>query len=91
MSTYFRTTLFAVGFMALGALAAYPLSAAPAGAATNLDDAPVNNPRIHQALRALRAANIEHQDAKHDFHGHRAAAQEAVQHAIEQLDIIKDW
>jgi nicotinamide mononucleotide (NMN) deamidase PncC len=77
--------------MALGALAAYPLGASSAGAATNTPEGGEKNPRIHAALEALHGADTELKEAKHDFHGHREAAQKAVQHAIKQLDIIKDW
>jgi hypothetical protein len=86
MNKISRTLLFAVGFMALGALATYPLGATSARA-----DGPGHNPRIHHALEALHDAEDELRDAPHDFHGHKQDAIDAVHHAIEQLDIIKDW
>jgi hypothetical protein len=49
------------------------------------------NPRIHHALEALRDARHELKDAPHDFHGHKQEAIDAIDHAIEQLDRIKDW
>ena len=49
------------------------------------------NPRIHAALNALKDAKEELNDAKTDYHGHKREAQDAVQHAIDQLDKIKDW
>ena len=50
-----------------------------------------HNPRIHAALDSLREAKAELADAKSDFHGHKHDAQEAVQHAVDELDRIKDW
>lgn len=49
------------------------------------------NPRIHHAIEALREARDELRDAPHDFHGHKREAMDAVQHAIDELEIIKDW
>ncbi len=50
-----------------------------------------HNPRIHQALSALHDAQAELDVANTDFHGHKREAQGAVQHAIDELDRIKDW
>jgi hypothetical protein len=43
------------------------------------------HPRIAHAIQALEGAIDYMQKAPHDFGGHRAAAVEASQHAIEQL------
>jgi hypothetical protein len=53
------------------------------------DDGP--NPRIHHALDALRDARDEIRDAHHDFHGRKHEAIDAIQHAIDVLDAIKDY
>ena len=50
-----------------------------------------HNPRIHSALSALHDAKGELDEAKSDFHGHKRDAQAAVEHAIDELDRIKDW
>ena len=50
-----------------------------------------HNPRIHHALDALHDAQAELEAASTDFHGHKRDAQAAVQHAIDELDRIKDW
>lgn len=50
-----------------------------------------NNPHIHAALEALRDARIELKNAPHDYHGKRKDALDAVDHAIQRLDEIKDY
>ena len=45
------------------------------------------HPKIRQAINALEAARGDLQDAARDFCGHRAEALEAVNHAIEQLNL----
>ncbi|HUB27081.1 MAG TPA: hypothetical protein VL992_16770 [Tepidisphaeraceae bacterium] len=50
-----------------------------------------HNPRIHHAIDALRDAERELNDSPSDFHGHKQDALDAVHHAIEELDRIKDW
>ena len=49
------------------------------------------NPRVHAALNALHDARAELDGASTDFHGHKREAQAAVDHAIDELDRIKDW
>jgi hypothetical protein len=49
------------------------------------------NPRIHHALDALHDARAELDAARNDFHGHKHDAEAAVDHAIDELDRIKDW
>jgi hypothetical protein len=44
-------------------------------------------PHIHHGLAELREARTELQTAKHDFAGHRAKALQAVNYAIEQLEL----
>jgi hypothetical protein len=51
----------------------------------------IHNPRIHHAIEALRDAQAELKDARHDFHGKKKDAMEAIQHAIDRLDEIKDY
>jgi hypothetical protein len=45
------------------------------------------HPRIAKAIKDLEGAIDYLQKAPHDFGGHRAAAVEASQHAIEQLKL----
>jgi hypothetical protein len=46
---------------------------------------PPRCPRIHEAIRALEAAENDMHNAAHDFCGHKREAMEATHHAIEQL------
>ena len=45
------------------------------------------HPGIRRAINALRAARNDLEHADHDFGGHRVEAMEAVDHAIEQLEV----
>jgi hypothetical protein len=64
---------------------------APIGIRSASADDHDRNPRIHRAVDALKDAKEELRDAPHDFRGHKHDAMEAVQHAIDQLEIIQDW
>lgn len=44
------------------------------------------HPHIHRAIRELREARKELQEADHDFGGHRKEAVEAIDLAIRQLE-----
>jgi hypothetical protein len=79
-------TWLAVGLVsaALGGIFSGPLSIRPAYAEEH-------NPRIHHALQALRDARAELNEAHHDFHGKKQDALDAIQHAIDRLDEIKDY
>jgi hypothetical protein len=44
-----------------------------------------NHPNITRAIHALEAARVDLQDASHDYCGHRAAALEATNAALNQL------
>ena len=44
-----------------------------------------SHPNITRAIRALEAAKVDLQDASHDYCGHRAAALEATNAALNQL------
>jgi len=61
--------------------------AAPAPAAAAAAAPTPDHPQIHDALAALRNARSHLQQAKHDFGGHRADAEHAVDEAIHQLEI----
>jgi hypothetical protein len=50
-----------------------------------------HNPRIHHAIEALRDAERELNDSPSDFHGHKQDAIDAIHHAVDELDRIKDW
>jgi hypothetical protein len=73
-----RATLAAATFGAL-ALGATVL-ASPASAQEH-------HPMIRRAIDALEAAKNDLQHADHDFGGHRLAAIDAIDHALEQLRI----
>lgn len=86
MNKHTRSILLALGCTVLGACLAYNVGLSTAYARD--DD---HNPRIHHAIHALHDAEDELKAAPHDFHGHKQDAIDAVHHAIEQLDIIKEW
>jgi hypothetical protein len=46
-----------------------------------------NHPHIRHALAILRDTRVELKEAAHDFKGHREKALEAVNYAIEQLEL----
>jgi hypothetical protein len=50
-----------------------------------------HNPRIHRALEALYDAHAEIDHAHHMYHGHKREALDAIDHAINRLDEIKDY
>jgi hypothetical protein len=77
---------WALGLALLSGLVAYPLASRSAMAEEH-----EHNPRIHHALDSLREARHELEEAPHDFRGHKHEAIEAIDHAIENLDRIKDW
>jgi hypothetical protein len=81
-----RRISWTLALLILSGFAAYPLATRTARA-----DEHEHNPRIHHALEALRDARKELNEAPHDFHGHKQEAIDAIDHAIEHLDRIKDW
>lgn len=72
-----RAALAAATFGALAAGAAL-LTAGPA-------EAFEHHPAIRRAIGALEAARADLQRANHDFGGHRVAAMDAIDRALEQL------
>jgi pantothenate synthetase len=50
-----------------------------------------HNPRIHRAIDALYDAHEEIDHAHHMFHDHKREALDAIDHAIDRLEIIKDY
>ncbi len=88
----------AVAMPALAASSASPppvsvnqLAAAPQQAAAPIKKAAAarreRHPEIRKAIAALERAKTDLQRANHDFGGHRAAALEACDKAIEQLKL----
>jgi hypothetical protein len=71
--------------LALALSFAVATPAAPAAAS------PADHPQIHDALAALRNAKGHLESAKHDFGGHRADAEHAVDEAIHQLEICMKY
>jgi hypothetical protein len=49
------------------------------------------NPGIHRALEALEDAHYEIDHSHHLYHGHKREALDAIDHAIDRLDEIKDF
>ena len=47
-------------------------------------------PNIHEALEALRSAEHEMREGRHDFCGHKVDAMRATHDAIEQLRLAED-
>jgi hypothetical protein len=47
-------------------------------------------PNIHEALEALRSAEHEMKEGRHDFCGHKVEAMRATHEAIEQLRAAED-
>jgi hypothetical protein len=45
------------------------------------------HPNIRRAINALRTARNDLEHADHDFGGHRAEAMQAIDRAIEQLEV----
>ena len=75
-----RAALGAVGTAGLAALTVTLLAPPKARAAEK-------HPKIRAALADLREAKDELENAATDFGGHKKAAQDAVQAAIDQLEI----
>jgi hypothetical protein len=50
-----------------------------------------HNPRIHRAIDALYEAHAEIDHTHHMFHGHKREALDAIDHAIDRLEYIKDF
>jgi len=71
------------------------LAAAPQQAAAPIKKAGVarreRHPEIRKAIAALERAKTDLQRANHDFGGHRAAALEACDKAIEQLKLALQY
>jgi hypothetical protein len=63
----------------VAAVPASPAAAAPA-------PVPPPHPRVHEALEAMRAARDHMAHAEGEFHGHRAKAIEALDHAIHEAE-----
>jgi hypothetical protein len=70
------------------ALAGLTLSVSSRPAAADEYD---HNPRIHRAIEALYDAHAEIDHAHHMFHGRKRDALDAIDHAINRLDEIKDY
>ena len=71
-----------VSAASLGALAALCASST-----VSLAEGRERHPAIRRAIAALRAARNDLEHADHDFGGHRVEAMEAVDRAIQQLDV----
>jgi hypothetical protein len=50
-----------------------------------------HNPRIYHALDALHDAHYEIDHSHHMYHNHKREALDAIDHAIDKLDQIKDY
>jgi len=59
----------------------------PAAQAQEKKEKRERHPHIHAAIRELREAKKELEEAAHDFGGHRKEAIEAINVAIKQLEL----
>jgi hypothetical protein len=50
-----------------------------------------HNPRIHRAIEALYEAHAEIDHSHHMYHNHKREALDAIDHAIDRLEFIKDF
>jgi hypothetical protein len=82
-----RNVLWTLGCSA-AAFVAYPFTGRTALADR---DGERRHPRLHAAVVALADARKELQEAPHDFGGHKKAAMEAVDSAVHQLEICRDY
>ena len=87
-SALMMLAIFGLGLM-MGGLKSQSVSssvaiAAPAPASLAVP-MPNRCPNIHEAIRALDAAERDLHEAGHNFCGHKQSAEEATHHAIEQL------
>jgi hypothetical protein len=78
------TTLTRRAAIAVAAVTGLTLAASAA-------EAQERHPKIDEAIRALEAAKVDMQEARHDFGGHRADALRACDRAIAQLRIIQRY
>ena len=67
------------------ALAGFALTGAAMAALALPAEGRERHPAIRAAINALEAAKNDLQHADHDFGGHRVAAIDAIDHALEQL------
>jgi hypothetical protein len=74
-----------LGSVVLLGMSAYPLATQIARAEDH-----EHNPRIHKAIIELRHAREELSEAKHDYHGKKKEALEAVDKALDKLEEIKE-
>ena len=72
-------------FVSMFAVIALMIAMSPATMAAG------EHPQIEAALGALRDARAHLQEAKHDFHGHRADAIRTIDEAIRQLKICMQY
>ncbi len=70
---------------------------AAAGLALSISTRPASadeydhNPRIYRALDALHDAHYEIDHSHRMYHNHKREALDAIDHAIDKLDQIKDY
>jgi hypothetical protein len=62
---------------------AAPVAVAPAGAPVTVHHE--HHPEIHKAMRKLRGAKADLEKAAHDYAGHRVAAINLINQALEEL------
>jgi hypothetical protein len=82
MKSWIRNCLVALALAALVGGSASQVALAQAAPAAQGREA---HPLLRRALRQLEAVKDEMQKAPDDFHGHKAAAIDAVTHAINEL------
>jgi hypothetical protein len=80
-----RRSALTLGAAALAGLVAYPLTSQTASAEEH------RWKHIHEALESLRGAKEEIEGTGHEWGGHKKEAMEAIDRAIHQLEILRDW
>ena len=80
-----RRSALTLGAAALAGLIAYPLTSRTASAEEH------KWRHIHEAFEALRGAKEEIEGTGHDWGGHKKEAIEAIDHAMHELDRLRDW
>jgi hypothetical protein len=83
--TVLVSTLVLGGIMALTLPPVFAQTPPPTAPPPGVVKKGERHPRIRMAIRALEAAKREMQEADHDFGGHRVAALEECDKAINQL------
>ena len=81
----------ALGGVVLAGLASVPLVNKTYGEDREDRWAREHHPKVHAAIEALKDAREELDKAGHDFGGHKKESIEAIDRAIHQLELARDF